>query len=122
MHCSTYPLGCATSPAESVWLSALGDHGPDAALPQQAPVLVMVAASVGEEHVRPSAWPPDDAGHRGDLVHEGQELGDVVAVSAGQRHRERDALAVDEDVVLAARSSTVDRAGTAFGPRRAART
>jgi hypothetical protein len=49
-------------------------------------------------------------------------LGDVVAVAAGQRHRERDALAVGEDVVLAARTCTVDRAGTALGPLRAART
>ena len=43
-------------------------------------------------------------------------------VAAGQRHRERDALAVGDDVVLAARACAVDRAGSAFGPRRAART
>jgi hypothetical protein len=49
-------------------------------------------------------------------------LGDVVAVAAGQRHRERDALAVGDEVVLAARACAVDRAGSAFGPRRAART
>jgi len=60
--------------------------------------------------------------HCGDLVQQGQELGDVVAVPDGQRHRERDALAVGEDVVLAARPCAVDRAGPAFGPRRAART
>jgi hypothetical protein len=79
-------------------------------------------AAVGEEHVQPSAWASDDAGHGWDLVQQGQELGDVVAVSAGQRHRERDALAVGEDVVFAARPCAVDRAGTAFGPLRAART
>jgi L-fuconate dehydratase len=49
-------------------------------------------------------------------------LGDVVAVAAGQRHCERDALAVGEDVVLAARPCAVDRAGPAFGPLRAALT
>lgn len=48
--------------------------------------------------------------------------GDVVAVAAGQRHRERDAPAVDEDVVLAARSRAVDRAGSALGTGREART
>lgn len=47
---------------------------------------------------------------------------DVVAVSAGQRHSERDALGVGDDVVLAARTCMVDRVGSAFGPRRAART
>ncbi|GGW69752.1 hypothetical protein GCM10010350_62990 [Streptomyces galilaeus] len=45
-----------------------------------------------------------------------------MAIAAGQRHRERDALAVDQDVVLAARPRSIDRAGTAFGPLRAART
>lgn len=44
------------------------------------------------------------------------------AVAAGRRHRERDALSVDDGTVLAARPCAVDRAGTAFGPRRAART
>ncbi|KKD07686.1 hypothetical protein TN53_12270 [Streptomyces sp. WM6386] len=38
-----------------------------------------------------------------DLVEQGQESGDAVAVVVGQRHRERDALAVDDEVVLAAR-------------------
>lgn len=53
-----------------------------------------------------------DAGQGRDLV---QQLGDIVAVFTGQRYRERDAPAVGEDVVLAARSCTVDRAGPAFG-------
>ncbi|KQW06929.1 hypothetical protein ASD08_04885 [Streptomyces sp. Root369] len=115
----------------------------------------MVVAAVREEHVGPSARSADDSGHcrdlveQGqelgdvvaiaagqrhrerdalavgddrDLVEQGQELGDVVAIAAGQRHRERDALAVGDDVVLAARACTVDRAGSAFGPLRAART
>jgi hypothetical protein len=46
----------------------------------------------------------------------------VVAVAARQRHRERDALAVGDHVVLAARPCAVDRAGSAFGLLRAART
>ena len=70
--------------ARAVWLAAFGDHRPDTALPQQPPVLVVVVAAVSEEHVRPSSWPADDAGYRGNLVEQGQELGDVVAVSAGQ--------------------------------------
>ncbi len=82
----------------------------------------MVESAVRDEHVRPSPWPADDAGDRWNLVEQGQELDDVVAVASGQRHRDRDALAVDKDVVLAARPCSVDRAGTAFGPRRAALT
>jgi hypothetical protein len=37
-------------------------------------------------------------------------LGDVVAVGAGQRPGERDAACVDEEVVLGARTTAVDRA------------
>ena len=108
--------------AGAVGLASFGDDRADAALPQQPPVLVVVVAAVGEQHVRPSAGPADHSGNSRDLVQQRQQLGDVVAVAAGQGHRERDALTVGEDVVLAARPCAVDRAGTAFGPRRAART
>ncbi len=40
------------------------------------------------------------------------QLGDVVAVGRGQRPGERQAAAVYEEVVLAARAAAVDRAGT----------
>ncbi len=106
----------------TVWLATLGDRGPGAALAQEPSVLVVVVAAVGEEHVGPSARPADDSGHCRDLVQQGQQLGDVVAVSAGQRHRERDPLAVGEDVVFAARACAIDRAGPAFGPLCAALT
>ncbi|GAA2683293.1 hypothetical protein GCM10009864_65270 [Streptomyces lunalinharesii] len=70
----------------------------------------------------PADRPGDSDGDGGGLVEQGRELGGVVAVAAGQRHRKGDALGVGDDVVLAARPCAVDRAGTAFGPLRAART
>jgi hypothetical protein len=82
----------------------------------------VVVAAVREQHVGPSTRPANGPRHSRDLVEQGQKLGDVVAVAAGQRHRERDALSVGDDVVFAARPCAVDRAGPAFGPRRAART
>jgi len=94
----------------------------DPAGPVEATVPVVVVAAICEEHVGAVSGSADDAGHRRDPVEQGQQLGDVVAIAAGQRHRERDALAVDEDVVLAARPCPVDRAGSAFGPLLAART
>jgi len=106
----------------AVWLSPFGDRGPDSACPQEPAVLVVVVAAVGEEHVGSPARSADDSGHCRDLVQQWQKLGDVVAVSAGQRHRERDPLAVGEDVVFAARACAVDRAGSTFGPLRAALT
>ncbi len=82
---------------------------------------VVVVAAVGQQSVRPPTGPADPARDGWDLVEEGHQLGDVIAVAAGQRYRERDALAVDDEVVLAARPCSVDRAGPACGPLRAAR-
>lgn len=86
-----------------MWLASLGDDRADAARPQQTPVLVVVVAAIGEERVGSASGPADDAGHGRNLVQQRQQLRDVVAVSAGQRDSERDALSVGEDVVLAAR-------------------
>ena len=105
-----------------MWLAPCGDRRADAALPEQPPVLVVVVAAVREQHVRPPPRSADEAADSLDLVQQLYQLGDVVAVAAGQRHRERDALTFGEDVMLAARPCAVDRAGTAFGPRRAALT
>ena len=115
------------APAESVQagavrLSPFGDHRTDPPLPQERAVLVVVVAAVREELVGAPSRPADGSRHRRNLVQQGQELGDVVAVSAGQRHRERDPLAVGDDVVLAARACAVDRAGSALGPLRGALT
>ncbi|MBE1601985.1 hypothetical protein H4687_008114 [Streptomyces stelliscabiei] len=108
--------------AKAVWLASFGDDRADAAGPEQSAVCVVVVAAVGQERVGSAPAAADQTGHGGDCVEQGQELGDAVAVSAGQGHRERDALSVGEDVVLAARPCAVDRAGSAFGPRRAALT
>ncbi|GAU71585.1 hypothetical protein SSP35_52_00080 [Streptomyces sp. NBRC 110611] len=94
--------------AGAVGLASFGDDRTDAALPQQAAVLVVVVAAAGEQGIRPPPWPAHHPGYRGDLVEQGQELGDIVAVATGQRDRERDALALDKDVVLAARPCAVD--------------
>ena len=102
--------------------TAACDHRFDAHRPDQAAVLVVVVAAVAEQAVGPFPWPSDRAGDRGDLLQQRYQLGDVVAISAGQRDGEWDVLAIDDEVVLAARTCAVDRAGPAFGPRRAART
>lgn len=107
--------------AEGTEASAVGfapscDHGPEAALPELAAVDVVVVAAVGQQSVRASAGSADPARDGRDLVEQGQQLGDVVAVAAGQRDRERDALAVDDEVVLAAWPGAVDRAGPALDP------
>lgn len=85
--------------AGAVFFSAFGDDWADSAGPEQAVVRVVAVSTVGEERVAPVSGPADDTGHGRNLVEQGKQLCDVIAVSAGQRHRERNALAVGEDMV-----------------------
>lgn len=84
----------------SVVLTAPGDQGFDAAGPELATVLVVVIAPVGEQPVGTPARAADLAGDRDDAVDQGQELGDVVAITAGQGDRQRQPAGVCQQVVL----------------------
>ncbi|MGW7824911.1 hypothetical protein ACWGLF_44415 [Streptomyces puniciscabiei] len=107
-----------TTGTRAVLSTAFGDHQAHATLQQQPRVLVLGVAAVDERHGGLSSEPADEAGHGRGLVQPRQLLGDVVAVAAGQWHRERNTLPVGEDVVLAARPCALDRAEPASGPRR----
>ncbi len=102
--------------------TSAGDHRFDAPVSDQPAVFVVVVAPVGEQDVGATARPAGQTGDGGNLRRQGQELDDAITVPASQGHGERDAPSVDEAVVLAARPCSVDRAGAAFGPGRAART
>lgn len=69
---------------------AARDHGLDASLPDLAAVLVMVVAAVGEQPVGAAARAANEAAYRRHSVEERDQLGDVVAVRAGERVGERD--------------------------------
>lgn len=75
--------------AGAVCCSAAGDDGCDAERTQQSAVLVVVIASVGEEPVGFLAWPSDLAGDRPavEVFDQRQQLGDVVAMPAGEADR-----------------------------------
>ena len=91
------------------------DQRLDAALPDQAAVLVVVVAAVCDQRPGSASWPAGAAANRRYSVEQLEQLGDVVAVAAGERPGKRDAAAVYEQVVFAAGSAAVDRAGTRFG-------
>ncbi|GAA4947261.1 hypothetical protein GCM10023205_03930 [Yinghuangia aomiensis] len=82
--------GAFDDPAEfaeagAMFGAAAGDAVADAAFAEQAAVLVVVVAAVGEDFGRSvagSAWAAVADGW--DFVEERQQLGDVVAVAAGQ--------------------------------------
>ena len=66
--------------AGAVGLFAFGDHRADAPFAKEPMVRVMVVAAVGEEYVRAVPGPTDHPGDRRDLVGQGQQMGDVVAL------------------------------------------
>jgi hypothetical protein len=77
-----------------------GDQGLDAASPELAAVLVEVIAPVGEQSIGAMSGPADPAGDRGHTVDQGKELGDVVAIVAGEGDRQRQSAGVCQQVVL----------------------
>jgi len=103
-----------TAKAGSVFGVAARDDRFHAELPDQAAVLVVVVAAVGDQRPRPAAWPAGPAPDGRHPLEQLEQPGDVVAVAAGERPGERDPAAVYEQVVLALASAAIDRAGTRF--------
>ena len=102
-----YPADLAQSGA--VGGPASGDHGFDAAFPQQAAVLVEVIAPVGVKSPGLASRASPQAPDRGNRVQQGQKLGDVVPVAAGERDGERGSAPIDDQVALGAGTGPVDR-------------
>ena len=100
-----------TEPGAVLCLPAC-DQRLDAALADEAAVLVVVVAAVSDDAVGPSPRPAGATANRRHAVEQFEQLGDVVAVAARDREGERDAAAVYEEVLLAAATAPVDRAGT----------
>ena len=71
--------------------AAAGDARGDAAGAQLAAVLVVVVAAVGVDLARAAAGSSASTANRWHRVDQRQELGDVVAVAAGQGDGQRDA-------------------------------
>jgi hypothetical protein len=95
--------------------SAACDDRLDAALPDEPAVLVVVVAAVGDKRQRSASRSADAATDRRHAVEQLEQLGDVVAVAAGERPGQRDTTAIYQEVVLAAAAAAVDRAGTRLG-------
>lgn len=113
MQPSKGPLYHPTDFAEprAVGHATSSDHRSDAALPQQAAVLVEVVAPVGIQVPRLPARSPSQPPDRRDRVEQRQELGDVVTISAGERDGRGGSVLVDYQVVLGTGRGTVDRRG-----------
>lgn len=81
----------------------------DAASAEGPLVLVVVVAVVGEQPPWSVTWPAHQATDAGYRVQQGHRLGDVMTVSAGQRHRKRGVPYRPVSMVPAAPAAAADR-------------
>ena len=88
-----------------------GDLRLDVPAAQLAPCVARVVGAVAVQLARAVGWSTATAAHRRDRVHECDQLGDVVAVAAGERDSERRAAAAGDYMVLGAASGAIDGAG-----------
>ena len=106
------------SEAGAVLGAAAGDDRLHAEVPDKPAVLVVVVAAVPEHDVRATARPAALAAHGWYCLQKWDELGDAVAVAAGQRGRKWDAGGVGDQVVLAAAvNGASSRLGAPFNAR-----
>jgi hypothetical protein len=91
------------------------DLGNDPTTAKLATVLVVVVATVGADPVRAPTRPAGFAGDGRDSVEERNQLGDVVAVTAGDCPGKRDPARVYEQVMLGAVSGSINRARARLG-------
>lgn len=86
---------------------SLGNLVPDAALFQRQAVSAAIVGPIGLDRFWSSQWPPALAADRFYAVNQRQQLRNIMPVGLGQNDVDRDALRVDEKVVLAACLTTI---------------
>ena len=106
------PAGLAQPTA--VRLPAAGDLSLDTRRVQGATVLVVIVAAIGLYESRLRQRSAALAADGRDRLDQGEKLGDVVAVGAGEDHRERDALRFGNEVVLGAWASAIGGVRSCF--------
>ena len=103
-----HPAG--TAEPRAVLGLAASDDGLHAPCADEAAVGVVVVAAIGDDRIRATTRPADDAAHGRHPLEQRDQLGDVVAIAAGERPGERDPAAVDQEVVLGPVSGSINRA------------
>src|SRR6266550_5152604 len=83
----------------AVFGAAPGDDRRDTHRPNLLAILVVVVGTVGIHRVRPSSRAPAATAYWRDVLDQRHELGDVVAVAAGQRRLQRDAVRFGDQVM-----------------------
>lgn len=107
--------------AGAVGGAASGDDRHDPARAEFASVLVVVIAAVGKDPVEAVSGAADLAARRRDGVDEREQLGDVVAVGGRDRHHDRNAVRVAQDVSFDAVFRAIGRVRAGEVPPKTAR-
>ena len=102
--------------------AALGELGLDPAALQRVAMRLRVVTPVSLNQARLAQGAPRTAAERRNGVDEGQQLGDVVPVGAGQDGRQRDPARVGEEMVLRPRLTAIGWVRSSCFPPRSART
>ena len=100
-----YPTGFAKIAA--MRCSAFGNLVLDAAFLQCQAVCTTVVSTISLNGLGLFQWPPALSSNWVNAIDQWQELCDVMPVGLGQNDIDRDALRVDEEVVLAARLTAI---------------
>jgi len=100
----------------AVFCPALGDHRFDAALAKFLAMRFGVIAAIGVDDFGLLKRAAADAANWWDSVNKREQLGDVVAVRAGQDCTDGDAIRIDEDVMLGTWSRAIRGVRTSFSP------
>ena len=74
------------------------DLRPDVPATQLGALFARVVCAVAVQRPRPAPWPAPAPAHGRDLVDEWDQLGDVVAVAAGERAGKRSPFAAEQQV------------------------
>lgn len=119
---STFDNPAEFAQTTAVFCPAPGDHRFDTALAEPLTMRLGVVATVCVDDFRLLKRPAAHAANWRDRINERQQLGDVVAVRAGQDCADGDAIRIDEDVMLGTRSRTIRGVRTSFSPAPTART
>lgn len=108
--------------ATAVLGPALCDHRLDAAFAKFPAMWFGVVAAIGVNDVGLLRWPATYTANRRNGIDERQQLGEVVAVRAGQDGTDGDGICIDEDVMFGTGSRAIRGIRASFSPAPTART
>ena len=107
--------------AAAVHRAALGQLGANAAAVEIVTMGLRVVGAVALHDARLSQGAARTSAQRGNALHQGDQLGDVVTIRRCQSRDDRNPLRVGEKVVLTPRLAAIGRVRSSFFPPRSAR-